>query len=192
MRRRDLCLVSVSFAAMAAWSAPAAAQTPAPGDASEVTVGEVVVTARRREERLVDVPTAASIIDGAQLAERGGAGGSGELLATQPSVRFNNLTSTLTSEISMRASSTARATNGDPSVGLYRNGAYVGGGAIGGRNFSRLDFFDIGRVEVLRGTQGALYGRNAVGGAVNIVSARPEFDHEGYVDLRYGFDNESL
>ena len=192
MRRRDLCLVSVSFAAMAAWSAPATAQAPAPGDASEVTVGEVVVTARRREERLVDVPTAASIIDGAQLAERGGAGGSGELLATQPSVRFNNLTSTLTSEISMRASSTARATNGDPSVGLYRNGAYVGGGAIGGRNFSRLDFFDIGRVEVLRGTQGALYGRNAVGGAVNIVSARPEFDHEGYVDLRYGFDNESL
>ncbi|MCG9915186.1 MAG: TonB-dependent receptor [Phenylobacterium sp.] len=153
-------------------------------------VGEVVVTARRREERLIDVPVAASVVSAAALAERGGAISTGELLAGQPSVRFNNLTSSITSEVSMRASSTARATNGDPSVGLYRNGAYIGGGAIGGRNFSRLDMFDIGRVEVLRGTQGALYGRNAVGGAVNIVSARPEFSNGGYVDAKYGVETQ--
>ncbi|MGH6999053.1 MAG: hypothetical protein ACREEO_12720, partial [Phenylobacterium sp.] len=48
--------------------------------------------------------------------------------------------------------------------------------------------FDVGRVEVLRGTQGALYGRNAVGGAVNIVSARPEFSNSGFVDAKYGFE----
>lgn len=92
--------------------------------------GAIVVTARRREERLSDVPTAASVIDAQSLSDRGGATSSGELLADQPSVRFNNLSSSITSEISIRASSTARATNGDPSVGLYRNGSYIGGGAL--------------------------------------------------------------
>ncbi|MBT9444629.1 MAG: TonB-dependent receptor [Hyphomonadaceae bacterium] len=167
-------------------------QTPSSSDDTVASEGELVVTARRREERLVDVPTAASVISGEALAARGGAATSGELLADQPSVRFNNLNSSITSEISIRASSTARATNGDPSVGLYRNGSYIGGGGIGGRNFTRLDFLDIGRVEVLRGTQGALYGRNAVGGAVNIVAAQPVFEHEGFLNARYGFDNESL
>lgn len=165
-----------------------------PAETASEAAGEgvIVVTARRREERLSDVPTAASIIDVASLNDRGGAAGSGELLADQPSVRFNNLSSSITSEISIRASSTARATNGDPSVGLYRNGAYIAGGPVGGRNFARLDMLDIGRVEVLRGTQGALYGRNAVGGAVNIISAQPEFDLSGWASARYGFENNSL
>ncbi len=176
------CVSAISLIAGEA-SAQAAHAEPA-------ELGEVVVTARRREERLIDVPVAASVVSSATLADRGGAGSTGELLSGQPSVRFNNLTSSITSEVSMRASSTARATNGDPSVGLYRNGAYIGGGGIGGRNFARIDTFDVGRVEVLRGTQGALYGRNAVGGAVNIVSARPEFDNSGFVDTKYGFENQ--
>ena len=174
------------FCTAAIWVAvapPAFAQDRPPEalpDAAEANDdGAIVVTARRREERLADVPTAASVIDITSLTDRGGASGSGELLADQPSVRFNNLSSSITSEISIRASSTARATNGDPSVGLYRNGAYIAGGPVGGRNFTRLDLLDIGRVEVLRGTQGALYGRNAVGGAINIISAEPAFDLSG-------------
>ncbi len=171
--------------------APAAyAQASSSEELPTATDAEIVVTARRREERLADVPAAVSVIDGAALADRGGAATSGQLLADQPSVRFNNLNSSVTSEISMRASSTARATNGDPSVGLYVNGAYIGGGGIGGRNFTRLDFLDIGRVEVLRGTQGALYGRNAVGGAINIVSARPGDEFEGFLTARYGIENQ--
>lgn len=176
------CASAISLIAGEA-SAQAARQEPD-------ELGEVVVTARRREERLIDVPVAASVVSSAALADRGGAISTGELLAGQPSVRFNNLTSSITSEVSMRASSTARATNGDPSVGLYRNGAYIGGGGVGGRNFARIDTFDVGRVEVLRGTQGALYGRNAVGGAVNIVSARPEFANGGFVDAKYGFETQ--
>jgi iron complex outermembrane receptor protein len=168
------------------------ATIPADAAAEADDDGAIVVTARRREERLADVPTAASVIDATSLADRGGATGGGELLADQPSVRFNNLNSSITSEISIRASSTARATNGDPSVGLYRNGAYIAGGPVGGRNFTRLDFLDIGRVEVLRGTQGALYGRNAVGGAINIISAEPEFDLSGWASARYGFENNSF
>lgn len=192
----------VFFCTAAMWVAisatPAIAQNEDSGTDPSATVedadedGAIIVTARRREEKLADVPTAASVIDAGSLAERGGATGSGELLADQPSVRFNNLNSSITSEISIRASSTARATNGDPSVGLYRNGAYIAGGPVGGRNFTRLDFLDIGRVEVLRGTQGALYGRNAVGGAINIITAEPDFNLSGWASSRYGFENDSL
>src|SRR3990167_4409911 len=94
----------------AAAQVPETAAAPAPADGAEpaddeVRLGEVVVTARRREERLSEVPTAASVIGGDALAERGGARTSGELLADQPSVRFNNLNSSVTSELSIRASS---------------------------------------------------------------------------------------
>ncbi|MGH6615914.1 TonB-dependent receptor [Sphingomonas sp.] len=171
-----------------AQTAPPAEETVAAGD--QDNQGDVVVTARRREERLADIPTAVSVIDAESLASRGGATDSRELLADQPSVRFNNLSSSINSEISIRASSTARATNGDPSIGLYVNGAYIGGGGVGGRYFTRLDFLDVGRIEVLRGTQGALYGRNAVGGAINIVSAQPQFDTSGYIRARYDFETE--
>lgn len=188
------------FCTAAVWVtaiSPAVAQQaseaiPADSTAEASDDGAIVVTARRREERLADVPTAASVIDIGSLNDRGGATGSGELLADQPSVRFNNLNSSVTSEISIRASSTARATNGDPSVGLYRNGSYIGGGAIGGRNFTRLDFLDIARVEVLRGTQGALYGRNAVGGAINVLSAEPDFNFGGWASARYSFETNGF
>lgn len=189
MRVRSAAILSVGAAGLLA---PELAQAQIQVGATEAEqapeVGELIVTARRREERLSDVPAAATALTAETLAERGGGASTGEILAGQPGVRFNNLTSAVTSELSIRASSTARATNGDPSVGLYRNGAYVGGGGIGGRNFARVDFFDVERVEVLRGTQGALYGRNAVGGAVNLVSARPAFENTGYIDVKYGFE----
>jgi iron complex outermembrane receptor protein len=184
--------VGLGGAAASTW-----AQGSAPADTQSQTaddqyVAEIVVTARRREERLSDIPSAVSVITAEALSERGGASSTLDLLADQPSVRFNNLSSTITSEISIRGSSTARATNGDPSVGLYRSGAYIAGGAIGGRNFTRIDFLDLERVEVLRGTQGALYGRNAVGGAVNMIAAKPQFENSGYVKTQYVFDTEGF
>lgn len=190
--RRQLCSCVSLFALLgtpAIAMAQSAQSAPAPSTPS-VSVGEVVVTARRREEKLADVPVAASVIDAATLADRGGATSALDLLAGQPSVRFFNTSSPVNSEISIRASPTARATASDPSVGLYRNGAYIGGGAVGGRSFTRLDLFDLGRVEILRGTQGALYGRNAVGGAANVVSARPDFENTGWIDLRYASETE--
>lgn len=197
MKRVSILLASAASLAVLGWSNGALAQAVTEGaatdqvgtdGASAKAHGDIVVTARRRNEKLSDVPTAVSVIDAKSLRDRGGATNIQELLEDQPSVRFNNLNSSITSEISIRASSTARATNGDPSIGLYRDGAYIGGGGIGGRNFTRLDLLDVGRVEVLRGTQGALYGRNAVGGAVNIVSARPEFDNSGFLNARYDFE----
>lgn len=147
--------------------------------------GEIVVTARRRTERLTDVPASAAALTADYLRERGGPRSAKDALAGQAGVRFFDTTSPVNSEISIRGSSTARATNADPSVGLYRNGAYIGGGLVGGRSFARVDLFDVERVEVLRGTQGALYGRNAVGGAVNLITMKPQFENGGYLDLRY-------
>jgi iron complex outermembrane receptor protein len=192
MRHLMCCVAAAALlgipAAAVARQAPAA---PSADSASDTDIGEVVVTARRREEKLADVPVAASVIDQTLISDRGGNTSVLDLLAGQAGVRFFNTTSPINSEISIRASPTARATSADPSVGLYRNGAYIGGGAVGGRSYSRLDLFDVGRVEILRGAQGALYGRNAVGGAVNLVSAQPVFENTGYVDAKYGAENQN-
>lgn len=190
-------------AAVATWVIAAALATPAtaqtdPTASAAVTddtadaTGDILVTARRRAERLRDVPIAATVVDAQTLIDRGGVNTVQEIVQNSPGVRFFNTTSQLNSETSIRASGTARGTNADPSVGLFRDGVYVGGGFLGGRNFTRIDFFDVERVEVLRGTQGALYGRNAVGGAVNFVSAQPVMERKGYLNANYGFETDAL
>jgi iron complex outermembrane receptor protein len=175
----------------AAIAEPALAQAAADSrvDSTAATsasdVDEVVVTARRREERLRDVPTAGDVVDQRSIAEQGGLVTLQDLIATAPSINFANTSTPQTAEISIRGSGTARATNAEAAVGLYRNGTYIGGGRIGGRTFTRMDFFDVERAEVLRGVQGALFGRNAVGGAINLITAAPAFEHTGYVIGRY-------
>ncbi len=193
MLHRFTVLSSVSVITVLGLAAPAPA-ADAPKDSTtsarpdSMILGEVIVTARRRDERLSEVPSAATVIDAGLLENRGGATSGEEIFAGQPSVRFFSTSSPINSEVAMRGSATSRGTNADPSVGLYRNGASIAGGRLGGRNFARLDLFDVGRVEVLRGTQGALYGRNAVGGAVNVISQQPQFETSGYVDVKYGLE----
>ncbi len=147
---------------------------------SVIDVDEVVVTARKRSERLRDVPTAGTALGIESIREMGGVSTAQGLLTNAPGVNFANTSNPVTSEISIRGSGTSRATNASSGVGLYRNGAYIGGGSIGGRTLTNLDFFDVERIEVLRGVQGGLNGRNAVGGAINVVSARPSDRPEGY------------
>jgi iron complex outermembrane recepter protein len=165
-------------------AAPATAQSSATPDSAEID--ELVVTARKREERLVDVPVAGTAVTSELVQDQGGLRRMEDLLANVPAVHFLSTTSPVNSEITIRGSGTSRGTNAEAAVGLYRNGAYVGGGTLGGRSFSRFDLFDIERAEILRGTQGALYGRNAVGGAINILTQRPTFEREGQIFLQAG------
>jgi iron complex outermembrane receptor protein len=194
MTRKSWLLFGVALAAIGSIGTGASAQSASgqnPSRTDQATdVEDVVVTARRRAERAVDVPGNISVIDAEAVRERGGARTTGELLAGQPGVRFLETNSAGSNEISIRGSSTARGSSAEGAVGIYRNGAYIGGG-LGGRNFQRFDYFDIGRVEILRGTQGALFGRNAVGGVVNIVSAQPVFENMGWASVRYTAENQN-
>lgn len=180
MPKHWLCGVSLLTLALGASSA-AMAQTATANEVEELTV-----TARKTEEKLKDVPIAATVLDVQAIQDQGGVRTMQDLLANAPAVHFLDTTSPTNSEVTIRGSGTSRGTNAEAAVGLYRNGAYVGGGTLGGRSFSRLDLFDVERAEVLRGTQGALFGRNAVGGAINILTRKPQFERSGSVFAEYG------
>jgi iron complex outermembrane receptor protein len=182
-RSAALALIMVSPAA--AQAVDQAAKSQAASDQSAPAVEQVVVTARKTAEKLRDIPATISAVTASQLQATGPIVGTGDLLRTIPGVRFNDLEAPNLSEISIRGSGTERATGADSAVGLFVNGAYVGSSTLGGRNFKNIDFFDVDRVEVLEGPQGALYGRNSEFGLVNIVSAKPKFDQSGYADESY-------
>jgi iron complex outermembrane receptor protein len=162
------------FAGVSAWSLglgaalPALAQDTGPTPDEPTAVGELVVTARRREEKLNDVPISVSVQSGSQLEDRGAK----DITALQ------RLTPNLTMQVSRGTNSTLTAFirgigqqdplwGFEPGVGLYVDDVYIARpqGAV-------LDIYDIDRIEVLRGPQGTLYGRNTIGGAVKYVTKR--------------------
>jgi iron complex outermembrane receptor protein len=185
-------LVRTSCVALAIAMIPeaAVAQTAdAPSEAdntnSAASAADIVVTARKRAETVRDVPTTITAQLGEQLEAKGPIQGAGDLLAQVPGVRFNGVQSENLAEVSIRGSGTQRATSADSGIGLFVNGAYVGSSTLGGRNFKRIDYFDLARVEVLEGPQGALYGRNSEFGTVNVVLAEPVFRDTGKVSATY-------
>ncbi|HYD89262.1 MAG TPA: TonB-dependent receptor [Vitreimonas sp.] len=140
---------------------------------------ELIVTARRREQSVQDVPDAISVFSEAVI-EAGGLDEVDEFVELTPNAKLTTDSET-SSEISVRGSG-RNTQDEDPGVGVYRDGVY-----IGGRLFSTATFYDLQRVEVLRGPQAGLYGRNAVGGALNVITQRPELDDlSGYGELRAG------
>lgn len=158
----------------------------------ETRPDEIVVTARKREETVKNIPTTITAMTNNQLEEVGPVIGVGDLLQSVPGVRFNGLQSENLAEVSIRGSGTGRATSADSGVGLFVNGAYVGSSTLGGRNFKRIDYFDLARVEVLEGPQGALYGRNSEFGTVNIVLNEPKFRDGGKIAATYTAEKDQL
>jgi iron complex outermembrane receptor protein len=164
-------------AALAALSAaPAFAQTQAADpemaapDLSEEESGEIVVTARKREERLLDVPIAVTAIS-AETIGKLQANDLGGIQGTVPNVNLvQGRGSSSNANIFIRGIGQPDALQTfDPAVGIYVDGVYMS--RIQGALFN---LFDVQRVEVLRGPQGTLYGKNTVGGAVNVVSRKPD------------------
>lgn len=168
----------VAIAVLAELMTAGAARAQAAGD-----VGEVVVTARRRAEQLRDVPAAVTAIT---EADRQGL----VLDRMEDYLRQIQGVTLVTSgpeylnDISIRGQGSGRVGFTETATGLYRDGLYSSGGGFGGRSLTRMDLFDNSRVEVLRGPQGALFGRNAVGGAVNVISNTPKPDFGGTATVR--------
>lgn len=154
-------------------------------------IEEVIVTAQKRAERLQDVPIAISAITSAQLESRG-VDDVLDLGALAPNLQVSTYpTSNLTSQVAIRGGGTFNAAMyWEPSVGMYLDGVYLGK-AVG----SVFDMVDLERIEVLRGPQGTLYGRNTMSGAVNFVTRKPsgEFSGTAGIDIgNYGRHVEKL
>lgn len=157
----------------------AQAETDPP--ATEVlTLDELVITARKREENLQDVPIAVTGIGGDQLRDEQITDLS-EIALQVPSFTFQSQNS-LESEMFIRGVGSVRlnGATADPSIGTFLNEVYVGR-----RGAATPPIFDLARVEVLRGPQGTLFGKNIVGGAINLITATPqqEFDAGGSISL---------
>lgn len=141
---------------------------------------EIVVTAQRRAENLQETPLAVSAITGEGL-ESQGIKSVVDLSAQVPSLQITN-SGGGASQIFMRGIGSSNVTEvGDPAVAYHIDGIYIARATATGALF-----YDIDRVEVLRGPQGTLYGRNATAGAINVISKRPTQKLEGSASVEFG------
>lgn len=150
-------------------------------------VGEVVLTRRRGERSIESLPFAITPLSGGTMEARKIEGGP-DLLKAVPNMSFTK-TNFSSYDLSIRGiGAEALSVEADPSVSVNFNGVTL----IRNRLFEQ-EFFDIDSVEVLRGPQGTLYGRNATAGAVNIISARPTDVFEGELKAETGnYDSRRL
>ncbi|XAP79294.1 TonB-dependent receptor [Citromicrobium bathyomarinum] len=164
-------------------AAPASAQESAP-PASEADSDNslIIVTARGREETLLDVPVSVTTYDSAAI-EDANISRTDDFIALTPGVTFSNAQDAGTNFISIRGLSQTR--NGEPPVAVVVDDVLQ----VNSRSFDQ-PLFDLESIEVLRGPQGALYGRNATGGAIIINTKMPTNDFEGYVSLGGGTGGE--
>ncbi|HEU4430899.1 MAG TPA: TonB-dependent receptor, partial [Myxococcota bacterium] len=173
--RHSLARIFASLA-LCAFPLGVHSQESAPAEPSPAIAGtgieEIVVTARKRAENLQDTPLAVSAISGEAL-ESLGVVDTNDISALAPNAYFTQTSGgTANLALAIRGVGSAEpALIRDSGVGVYVDGVYIARttGAV-------FDLLDLERVEVLRGPQGTLYGRNATGGAVNFVSRQPGED----------------
>jgi iron complex outermembrane receptor protein len=163
--------------------APVAATATVADAAQEApAAGDVIVTAQRRQERAQDVPIALSVISGNELA-RTGTFNVNRLQQLQPALQFYS-SNPRNSAINIRGLGAPFGLTNDgieQGVGFYLDGVYVGRAGA-----STFDFVDVDRVEVLRGPQGTLYGKNTTAGAINVTTRAPSFTPEARFEASTG------
>ncbi|MFZ4607041.1 MAG: TonB-dependent receptor [Caulobacter sp.] len=170
----------------AAWTAVSGVAMAQDANTDDTTVGAIIVTARRTEERLQDVPAAVTAFDERAL-ERVQATDVTGLTGSVPNlVLGQGRGSSNATNIFIRGIGQPDALQTfDPAVGVYVDDVYYS--RIRGTQF---DLFDIERIEVLRGPQGTLYGKNTIGGALKVVTRRPGDEFRAGVSLAYGSYNQ--
>lgn len=143
-------------------------------------VDDVIVTAQKRAQRLVDVPSSISAVD-AETVRNLGIQQLSELSNHVPNLAIESSTS-LNSAVYIRGvGANSRNIGFDTRVGVYLDGVYLGQSPA-----LNQELFDLQRIEVLRGPQGALFGKNTVAGAINLISRQPSFTPETWVTARVG------
>jgi len=168
----------------AAHAQQAGAQAPAPRSQSSPTssdsvLGEIVVTAQKRAERLQDVPLSVTAVTGAAL-QKAGVATVRDLPNVVPGLTFSSQGAWQEPAIRGVTTSVTSAGAENP-VAIYLDGIYQPS-----QTASVFDLPDVSRVEVLKGPQGTLFGRNATGGAIQIFTLDPSFTPTGDVTLTYG------
>ena len=162
-----------------------AQQANAPAKPDDGTVQEVTVTATRRAEPLQKVPVAVSVIGGEDL-ERANRNTLGAVASQVPSVNFRTNASNKDTTLFIRGVGTISTSPGvEPTVSTVVDGVVL---ARPGQ--ATIDLLDVDRIEVLRGPQGTLFGRNASAGVVSIITKAPSKSLERYVDVSYFSGNE--
>lgn len=154
---------------------------PAADLPSEATGNEIVVTATKREQTLQDVPVAVTVTT-AETIERAQIRDIRDLSTVVPSLRVNQLQSSANTNFYIRGFGNGANNAGiEPSVGLFVDGVYRS------RSASMIgDLPDVSRIEVLRGPQSTLFGKNASAGVISLVTKEPQFKFGGNVEASYG------
>jgi iron complex outermembrane receptor protein len=171
---------------MAVAFALASSQLLAAQAASSDELDEVIVTAQFREQNLQDTPIAITAVSGELLEEKGLTNVTDlGLVIPNAAIRQQGSFSGPTPQIGMRGVSTSDFIyTSDPGVGVYIDDVYQG--SLTG---SAMDLLDLERVEVLRGPQGTLFGKNSLGGAIRLISKAPKGDNTGMLEATYGTSN---
>ncbi len=161
-----------------------AAAEPAQSDdtSADRTLESITVTARRREEQIQDVPLAISVVN-AEALENTGTFNVGKLTQLQPSIQFysSNPRNSATTIRGLGAPFGLTNDGIEQGVGIYIDQVYYSRAAT-----ATFDFLDVDQVEVLRGPQGTLYGKNTTAGAINVTSRKPSFTPEARAEFTAG------
>ncbi|MFT3964909.1 MAG: TonB-dependent receptor [Sphingobium sp.] len=154
--------------------------------AQSIDTGEIIVTARRTEERLQDVPISMTVLSPQQIADRNIVVAA-DLATYTPSLSVNQRYGPEKSSFAIRGFNQDQSTA--PTVGVYFAdvvGVRSQGGTTSGNTVGAGAFMDLQNVQVLKGPQGTLFGRNTTGGAVLLVPQKPTARFEGYVEGQVG------
>jgi iron complex outermembrane receptor protein len=153
-----------------------AAETPA---ADSSVIEQIVVTARKREESLSDVSAAISVL-GADQLRSAGIIDIRDLQKMSPELNVGEVVGLM--KVTMRGLGNTSNTRGEDTEVTF----YVDGAVVARQEAQSMAMFDLERIEVLRGPQGTLYGRNSTGGTLNLITAKPTEEFTGYVDVSVG------
>jgi len=183
---RNICkgvsVFALTWASGAAYAQTVPTADPAAGQVSEMAspgMGEIIVTAQKRAERLQDVPIAVTAISGEQM-ERTGANTVERLVGKVPNLQLGQTFGV--AQVTLRGIGLANFSPGaEGSIAFHINNVFIARASD-----VMSGFYDVDRIEVLRGPQGTLFGRNATGGSINLITRLPDDEFGGYAQLNYG------